>query len=122
MEQGCCAIVGSHPHVVQDSTHIKGVPVIYSVGNAVSNMSATNTRLELAVTLRFVRDQITGECKMLEPQLDFMWCTLPDRLTKSYATIFVDEWIDRSNDWLSPDDYDNMLTTLYRVKSETGIK
>ena len=122
VEQGCCAIVGSHPHVVQDTTHIKRVPVIYSMGNAVSNMSATNTRLELAVTLRFVRDQNNGECRMLEPQLDFMWCTLPDRLTESYATIFVDEWTDRRDAWLSPDDYDNMLATLSRVRTATGIQ
>ncbi|MBO4671501.1 MAG: CapA family protein [Bacteroidales bacterium] len=122
VDQGCCAVVGAHPHVVQDSTHIKGVPVIYSMGNAVSNMSAENTRLELAVTLRFVRDQNTGESRMLEPELSFMWCTLPGKLTESYATIFVDEWLDRRDAWLTPSDYDNMLATLSRVKSITGIK
>ena len=122
VDQGCCAVVGAHPHVVQDSTHIKGVPIIYSMGNAVSNMSAENTRLELAVTLRFVRDQITGQSRMLEPELDFMWCTLPGRLTESYATIMVDEWIDRRDDWLMPSDYDNMTATLERVKAATGIK
>ncbi len=122
VSQGCCAVVGSHPHVVQDSTHIKGVPVIYSMGNAVSNMSAENTRLELAVTLRFVRDQCTGKSHMLEPELDFMWCTLPDRLTESYATIMVDEWLGRRDEWLMPSDYDNMIATLSRVKAATGIQ
>ena len=121
VSEGVDAIVGCHPHVVQDSTHIDGVPVIFSVGNAVSNMSAINTRLELAVTLRFVHDWTTDKVRMLEPQLDFMWCTLPGTLTDSYATIFVDEWIGRRDEWKQPSDYDNMMTTLKRVRSETGI-
>ena len=120
--QGCCAVVGAHPHVVQDTTHINGAPVIYSMGNAVSNMSAENTRLELAVTLRFVFDRNSGTKRMLEPQLDFMWCTLPGRLTHSYATIFIKEWANRRNDWLMSSDYDNMIQTLKRVKSATGIE
>lgn len=120
--QGCSVVVGAHPHVVQDTTHINGMPVIYSIGNAVSNMSAENTRLELAVTLRFVFDRNSGTKKMLEPQLDFMWCTLPGRLTHSYATILIKEWANRRNDWLISSDYDNMIQTLERVKSATGIE
>lgn len=122
VRQGCCAVVGSHPHVVQDTTHINGVPVIYSLGNAISNMSAENTRLELAVTLRFVHDFGTGSMSMLEPRLDFMWCTLPGRLTESYATIKIKEWARRRNDWLTPSDFDNMMATLKRVKAATGIE
>lgn len=120
--RGCCAVVGAHPHVVQDTTHIGGVPVIYSLGNAVSNMSLENTRLELAVTLRFVHDHNTGAKRMLEPEIRFMWCTLPGRLTESYATIMVDEWLGRRSAWIDPSDYDNMTATLHRVKSATGIR
>ena len=122
VSEGCCAVVGAHPHVVQDTTHIKGTPVIYSMGNAVSNMSAENTRLELAVTLRFIFDRNSGMKRMLEPQLDFMWCTLPGRLTHSYATIMIKEWANRRGDWLMSSDYDNMIQTLERVKSITGIQ
>lgn len=117
--QGADVIIGSHPHVVQDTSHIRGIPVIYSVGNAVSNMSATNTRLELAVTLRFVRDE--RGARMLEPQLDFLWCTLPGRLKDGYSTISIKKWAGRRSDWLIPSDYDNMSSTLERVKRETGI-
>lgn len=119
--EGADAIVGSHPHVVQDTSHIGGRPVIYSMGNAVSNMSAKNTRLELAVTLRFVRVFETGELQMLEPELDFMWCTLPGMLTTSYSTIFIKEWATRRSEWLNPSDYDNMVATLERVRKATGI-
>ena len=121
VSEGVDAIIGAHPHVVQDTTHIKGVPVIYSMGNAVSNMSATNTRLGLAVTLLFVSDRSTGEMKMLEPRLDFTWCSLPGNLTGNYMTIFIKEWTNRRDDWSNVSDYDNMSATLERVKRATGI-
>lgn len=119
--QGVDAIVGGHPHVVQDTTHIKGVPVIYSMGNAISNMSAINTRLELAVRLRFVKHMDEAE-KMLEPELVFLWCTLPGRLSDTYATISVEEYKNGRSEWINPSDYDNMTATLERVKSATGIR
>ncbi len=120
--QGVDAVVGAHPHVVQDSTHIGGVPVIYSMGNAVSNMSKENTRLELMVTLRFTHDDWSGRKRMLEPELRFMWCCLPGRLIPGYATLFVDEWTGRREAWRDPSDYDEMLRTLSRVRAGTGIR
>lgn len=122
IDNGADAIIGSHPHVVQDTVHIKGRPVIYSTGNVVSNMSARNTRLGLAVTLRFVNDSRTGEKKMLEPELDFTWCCLPGMLSDNYSTIFAKEWASRRKDWLTPSDFDNMTATLDRVREATGIR
>ena len=115
--------MGSHPHVVQDTTHIRGVPVIYSLGNAISNMSIINSRLGLAATLRFVCDPVTHEKRMLEPELRFLWCTLPERLLPdSYASLFVKEWANRRDDWLTPSDFDNMISTWQRVKQTCGIE
>ena len=121
VEQGADVIVGGHPHVVQDTSHIKGVPVIYSMGNAVSNMSKENTRLELAVALTFIKD-INGSTRMLEPRLEFLWCTLPNMLINSYSTIRVREWEDRREEWINKSDYDNMIATRKRVKAATGIE
>lgn len=118
--QGVDAIVGSHPHVVQDSCRIGGVPVIYSTGNAVSNMSARNTRLGLAVTLTLVVDRASGD-KACTPRLHFTWCTLPGMLGHGYRTINIREWVGRRGDWLTPSDYDNMLETLERVCTATSI-
>ena len=110
--KGVDGIIGGHPHVVQDTTHINGIPVIYSIGNAISNMSARNTRLGLAVKVLFTRDYATGATEMLEPELEFTWCTLPGMLTESYKTIFIKEWATRRSEWLNPSDYDNMVATL----------
>ena len=123
VDQGVDAIVGSHPHVVQDTTHIQGVPVIFSLGNAISNMSVINSRLGLAAMLRFIHDPVSGEKRLLEPELRFLWCTLPERLLPdSYASLFVKEWANRRDDWLTPDDFDNMISTWERVKQTCGIE
>ena len=122
VEQGADAIIGAHPHVVQDTTFIKGVPVIYSLGNAVSNMSAINTRLELAVVLKLIHRKGSKETSVAEPELKFLWCTLPGKKTDSFRTVIVEDQIGRRNDWIDPSDYDNMIQTLQRVKKTTGIE
>lgn len=121
IDNGVDAIVGSHPHVVQDTAHINGRPVIYSTGNVVSNMSAENTRLGLSVMLGFVNDTASGEKYMLEPELMFTWCCLPGMLSDNYNSIFVKEWACRRDDWLTPSDFDNMAATLDRVMEAAGI-
>ena len=122
ISEGVNAIVGTHPHVVQDTTYIKGAPVIYSTGNAISNMSARNTRLGLAVKIKFIHDTASGVKKMLKPELKFTWCTLPETLTEGYKTIFCDEWTGSREEWITPSDHDNMIATLERVKKATGIE
>ena len=120
VKEGVDAIVGAHPHVVQDTTHISRVPVIYSLGNCISNMSATNTRLGLAVELRFIRNG--DKTSLDEPVLHFTWCTLPGRLTHTYKTIPIKKWASRKNDWLTKSDYDNMISTLERVCKITSVE
>lgn len=122
VKEGADAIVGAHPHVVQDTARIAGVPVVYSLGNAVSNMSAVNTRLELAVVLKFVLHKGSRQKALLGPELHFLWCTLPGRKTDSYRTVLVEEQKGRRGEWMDVDDYDNMIQTLDRVKRITGIE
>ena len=121
VSQGADAVVGAHPHVVQDTCFISGAPVVFSMGNAVSNMSVQNTRLELAVTLNFLNHG-DGTSEMLPPKIEFLWCTLPGKLTSSYATIAVKDFEGKRNEWIEPSDYDNMMETYRRVKNATGIE
>lgn len=125
-EQGADIIVGAHPHVVQDSTNIrtssgKVVPVFYSIGNAISNMSAINTRLELMVKIKIAIDKY-GEPEIVAPGIDFLWCTLPGMLKDNYTTISVKDFIGKRDLWKNKSDYDNMLQTYRRVKETTKIE
>lgn len=74
---GADAVVGSHPHVVQDEQIIEGKPVYYSLGNAVSNMSAKNTQKGLIVVLRIEVDRHTNEKRVLETETRQTYCNLP---------------------------------------------
>lgn len=121
VSEGVDLIVGSHPHVVQDSCHIKGVPVIYSTGNFISNMSAVNTRLGMAVRVKFICRRNGEEKSMLEPELEFSWCSLPGMLSDNYKTIWIKEWATRKSEWLTPYDFENMIATYNRVSQATGI-
>jgi len=113
VDQGADAIVGAHPHVVQDTAFVKGVPVIYSMGNAVSNMSAPNTQLELAVVLKLVYNRLSGEAEVLRPELHFIWCSRPGEITNNYMTVPIEDYPQYSRLWDA---------TLRRVKSATGIE
>lgn len=78
--QGVGAVIGSHPHVVQDSEWIEeeGAKmktfVIYSLGNFISNQtSPATTRGGMLLSLELIRERSTGR-----------WTTRP-----SYQYIFV---------------------------------
>lgn len=123
---GADIIIGSHPHVVQEAGEIrtgsgKSVPVIYSLGNAISNMSAQNTRIGLFVRLRITRDN-EGNAVILGPEYTYTWCTLPGRLTDRHMTVSVKEFEGRRDEWEMPYDYDCMMSTYMHVKKTTGIQ
>ena len=126
--KGCDAVIGTHPHVLQDTTtmivqngkSMRQVPVVYSLGNFISNMSAPNTQIGMMVTLRFTKDWL-GNRNMLEPLLTLTWCSRPGHLTRGYTTIPVKEYIGKRDHWRNPWDYDKMVTSYERVKRETGI-
>lgn len=115
IEKGADAIIGSHPHVIQDSHEIDGVTVAYSLGNAVSNMSATNTQLELMATLKIVRYS-NGDLEMLQPAFKYLWCSLPGGYNSSYTVIPVEDFLDRRDQWHGKWDYDKMVDTYNRIK------
>lgn len=129
-EQGCDAVVGAHPHVVQDTEVIrvrrkegygyKEVPVVYSMGNFISNMSARNTQVGLMVTLKFAKGP-EGARKILPPDYSFTWCTRPGTLSETFSTVPVKEFLDKRDMWIQKGDYDNMVRSYERVKAATGI-
>lgn len=130
IEAGADAVVGSHPHRVQDmelrrfpagDSLGRLAPVFYSLGNAVSNQNDPEGRLELAVTLLIERSP-DGSVRMLEPRWEYLWCTKAGMILDSYAVIPVVEYLDRPEAWQSvPEDYDLMVKTHTAVKQVTRI-
>ena len=131
-ENGADLIIGAHPHVVQDagvievkdstaSDGIKKVPVVYSLGNAISNMSAENTQIELMATLKIVKNK-DGEINHLPLEFTYLWSSRPGGYGKHYTMLPVAEQIGKSHEWIGKWEYDKMINTYNRVKAATKIK
>lgn len=121
VENGVDCIIGAHPHVIQDRDTIGTVPVAYSLGNAVSNMSAKNTQLGLMAIIRLVRYG-NGDIRSLPTEFKYLWCSRPGGYNDRYVIIPVDEYIGRKAEWKNGSDYDKMKTTYERVRKETEHK
>lgn len=127
-ENGADMIIGSHPHVVQDmqTLEIRGadgreVPVAYSLGNAISNMSAPDTQLELMATIRIIRES-NGDIKVLPLELTYLWCSRPGGYKDHYTVLPVKDFIGTRASWTGPWEYDKMMDTYERVRRKTGIE
>ena len=129
-DSGVDVIVGSHPHVVQDIAILeaefedgtpKEVPVVYSLGNAVSNQNDLPARLEGCVTLKIV--PYRGGARVLsDPGLEFLWCTKPGMVDEGYSVLPVEEYIGRQDVWTVKDDYTKMVSTYDYVRKRIGLK
>ncbi len=122
---GADAIIGGHPHVVQDTGSFERfpvgeIPVVYSLGNLISNMSARDTQIGLVVTLPLVRYS-DGSARVADLRYTLTWCSLPGGLTDCHATVPVREMLGRRDEWLNPSDYDKMVSTYNRIQSTSGI-
>lgn len=120
---GVDAIIGTHPHVVQDREILetedgRQVPVFYSLGNAVSNMSAKNTQVELMVSIVLEKD-CKGNVRLLDIDSDYLWCSRPGEYIDSFCTLVIEEHRDRREDWASGYAWDRMMSSYEYVKKET---
>lgn len=122
-DNGADLIIGSHPHVLQGYEILRpgNVQVAYSLGNAVSNMSAKNTQLELLATVRIALEE-NGDIKLLPLKFTYLWCSRPGGFSDSYTVIPVKDYEGKAALWTDRSDYDNMMSTYKRVKDIINIE
>lgn len=120
-ENGADLIIGTHPHVIQDCGEVCGVPVAYSLGNVVSNMSAKDTQMGLMATVRIVRHG-NGDIEMLPPGFTYLWCSRPGGFGEGYTVVPVKDYIGRPDEWRNRLDYEKMMSTYGRIREKTGIE
>lgn len=76
---GTDIIVGSHPHVPQpvvlyrDRDNRVERITAYSLGNAISNMSAQNCRVGIMLELLLLKDRLNGRVTIGEPEATLIW-------------------------------------------------
>lgn len=120
IENGADMIIGTHPHVAQDCEVLGGVQVAYSLGNAVSNMSAPNTQAGLMATVRLVRES-NGDISASPVEFTWLWCSRPGGYCDSYCVIPIEEYLGRKNEWKDCRDYEKMAATYRHASKTTGI-
>lgn len=118
IENGADMIIGTHPHVVQDRETINGVQVVYSLGNAVSNMSAPNTQVGLMATVRIVREP-DGDINVLPAEYTWLWCSRPGGYCDSYCVLPIEDFIGSRSQWKGAWEYDKMTASFERVRAAT---
>ncbi len=111
LEWGADVVIGTHPHVVQRAE----LPVVYSLGNLISNMSRRDTelglayRLDIAVTFWGLAYVARGEALPL-------WCSRSGGYGEQYTVLPVKEFLDRKEEFLGSWNYDRMIETYNRLK------
>ena len=122
-DSGADAIIGTHPHVPQDFQTItnRQIPVAYSLGNAVSNMSAANTQIGLMAEIRLTRE-INGRIVLLPIKFTYLWCSRPGGIGSSYTVIPIKEYIDKKDLWKGVWDYEKMVSTYESVRRTINIE
>lgn len=114
VSKGVDAVIGCHPHVVQDYETIDGRPVVYSMGNFISNMSAENTQLGMIAGLEIIR-RADGRVSVSEPSMMLTWCSRPGGFNDNYTVLPVAEVLGRAELWKNRHDYDKMKRTYDRT-------
>lgn len=97
LEHGADIIIGGHPHVPQDY-EINFNPdrslrsaVFYSLGNFVSNQNTPElTRMAMVVSIRIVKERITGKIRVLEPWFDYLWCFKAGEFEQGFTAVPID--------------------------------
>jgi len=119
VENGVDAVIGGHPHFVQDMQWMGDVPVIYSLGDAVSNMDRPYSRVGLAVTLKIALES-GKKPRILSPSYEFIWNSRPGEVEESFSALPISRFLDPSL-WQRKDAYKIMKEAYETTRKESGI-
>ncbi len=92
IKNGADMVIGGHPHVIQpmkmvrDESRNQEVPVVYSLGNLISNMNTGDTRGGAYMRVRVERDE-DGKARVKWADYDTFYCAKPTGKGSNYTVI-----------------------------------
>ncbi len=92
IDNGADMVIGSHPHVIQpmkmvrDEKRQQDVPVVYSLGNFISNMKTGDTRGGAYMRVRVERDD-DGKARVKWADYDTFFCAKPTGKGTNFTVI-----------------------------------
>ncbi len=112
LEWGADAVIGTHPHVIQNVEF----PVAYSLGNFISNMSRRDTQLGLAYRLNIAVTP-SGLAFVADGEAIPLWCSRPGGYGQKYTVLPVRVFLKKKEEFRNISDYEKMKDTYNRLKS-----
>lgn len=96
---GADIIIGSHPHVPQDvvtyrdpNGDVKQITA-YSLGNAISNMTAKNTRIGIMLEINLIKTCFKQK-EILQPKVHYIWTSRPAATSGYFTIVPMKEYLD----------------------------
>lgn len=92
IKQGADMVIGGHPHVIQpmkmvrDEKRQQDVPVVYSLGNLISNMKTGDTQGGAYMRVRVERDE-DGKARVKWADYDTFFCAKPTGKGTNFTVI-----------------------------------
>ena len=119
VNNGVDAVIGGHPHYVQDMQWMGDVPVFYSLGDAVSNMDAACSRMGLAVNLDIILK--SGEKPRIEISgVEYLWNSRPGEVEESFSALPIRKFLDQGR-WRNKDAFRTMKGAYETTRNSTHI-
>lgn len=111
IDSGADAIIGHHPHVVQDIEEYRGAPIFYSLGNCIFDQYwNTDVQEGLTVAISFKEDETLYE---LVPITSIDTQSAPRPMNRIERVQFLDALAERSEQSLSDAIKEGTITELF---------
>ena len=126
---GVDIIIGTHPHVPQPVTVSKGMKngnegivsiTAYSLGNAISNMTAPFTRTGLMISIMLTKPRYGWDIEIGEPEIIPIWCARPGEISENYSIIPMKTFIGEKCRFKSRRSYE-MMVYYYNELIKNGL-
>jgi len=121
ISKGVSVIIGSHPHVPQpvavseeEDGEIKSV-VYYSLGNAISNMTAPYTRIGLMAEIAVTRDSC-DKIVLLPPSTEYLWTSRPGTIDDNFSVLPISTFSENPSLFRNRSEYDKMMYYYLQLK------
>jgi gamma-polyglutamate biosynthesis protein CapA len=117
IDAGADAIIGSHPHVVQDIEEYRGAPIFYSLGNCIFDQYwNADVQIGLAVALSFEEKKVQYT---LLPLTSIDSRSAPRPMNRVERAQFFDSLAERSEVSLADAITDGVITELFSRSKNT---
>ncbi|MCF0163783.1 MAG: CapA family protein [Bacteroidales bacterium] len=119
--EGVNAVIGSHPHVVQEVEYGAGRFTVFSMGNFISNMSIKFGQIGMLVELVLTVDD-EKVLDVLPPEVTYLWCGRGGLMEKNYSVVPIRDYLDSADHFLVKAQHQKMVREWNELVKKLNIE